>query len=100
MRESVPDQLVRVFARHAPPGRQIEPDRNLFEAGFTSTMLAAVFADLQALGLSLVPELRLIDLFRFPTINALGAELRRRRKPAARGGPPPVPWERWTPGAG
>lgn len=66
--------LRQAFERHAPDGRAVTADTNFFEAGFTSVALAAVLAD----AAGIYPPLALVDLFRFPTLRALTAELDRR----------------------
>jgi aryl carrier-like protein len=79
---SVVDRVREAFAAQRPIG----VDSNFFEAGFTSTGLAEVLTALQSEGWSL----NLVDLYRFPTVRALAAELDRRATavPAA----PRLPW--------
>lgn len=81
----------QVFHRHLPARRTLDERTNFFEAGFTSTLLATVLADLTGAGV----ELALVDLFRFPTLGELFAELDRRADtpagPAVRAA---LPWEK------
>jgi aryl carrier-like protein len=81
----VAERIGRAFARHRPIG----PDVSFFEAGFTSATLAEVLTELRAMGFGLT----LLDLYRFPTVRALAAELSRRADPglATR---PRLPWSR------
>ncbi|MEU5783369.1 acyl carrier protein [Micromonospora lupini] len=86
---SLLEQVRSIIATRRPLG----DDTNFFEAGFTSSSLTAVLADLENAALSL----SLVDLYRFPTIRALANELRRRAAaaaPAPTTGPRPLPWER------
>ncbi|MGI5239058.1 acyl carrier protein [Dactylosporangium sp. CA-139066] len=68
------DMWQRIYATFASR-RPLDVDTNFFEAGFSSLSLAEVLTELQALGLPLA----LVDLYRYPTIRALGA---------AKAGPP------------
>jgi aryl carrier-like protein len=73
--------------RRLPPGRELSPVTNFFEAGFSSARLVEVLAELRAGGL----EVSLIDLYRFPTLQALTAEIDRRTAGAPE--PHPMPWD-------
>jgi aryl carrier-like protein len=70
----VQERVRAAFARHAPASRIVNDDVNFFEAGLNSTALATILPDLRALG----AELSLVDLYRFPTVRVLTAELIRR----------------------
>jgi hypothetical protein len=81
------EQIRQVFAARRP----IDLDTTYFEAGFTSPMLVGVLDGLRELGL----ELDLIDLYRFPTVRLLAADLGSpapdTRAPAS---PSRLPWSR------
>lgn len=77
-------QVQEVFARSRP----IDADANFFEAGWTSQTLASVLGGLQERGLTV----KLVDLYRFPTVRALATELGRRADPDVRSEPRGVPW--------
>jgi aryl carrier-like protein len=88
------DLVSRVFLTHLPHARTMGENTNFFEAGFTSVRLTAVLADLADLDVGL----GLVDLFRYPTLRDLKAELRRRgvRYADATSGSPRahrLPWE-------
>jgi aryl carrier-like protein len=68
------DSVEQAFHAQLPPGRTLAADTNFFEAGLTSVGLAAVLNRLADAEI----DLALIDLFRFPTLRELTAELRRR----------------------
>jgi hypothetical protein len=87
--DDLADQVRAALARY----RDIDLDRNFFEAGFSSAELAEVLDRLNASGLGVV----LLDLYRHPNVRALAAELRRRgsasgARPPARSGD--LPWSR------
>jgi aryl carrier-like protein len=68
--------------------RPIDLDTNFFEAGFTSTQLAELLTELVGAGL----DATLLDLFRYPTVRQLAAELGQiAPAPSAR---PALPWQR------
>jgi hypothetical protein len=55
--------------------RAIDLDADFFEAGFTSSQLAYVVSGLVESGL----DIRLLDVYAYPTVRALAAELDARR---------------------
>jgi hypothetical protein len=67
------------FVARVPAGRVFTDDTNFFEAGFTSVLLAEVLADLVRAGVSA----DLVDLFRYPTVTALGYAVAVRQAGAA-----------------
>ncbi|MFI5957629.1 acyl carrier protein [Cryptosporangium sp. NPDC051539] len=83
-------ERIRVAFEARRPGRATLPsDRNFFEAGYTSVLLAAVVGELAEDGV----RLSLVDVFRYPTLAALTEELQAR----AAGGPAApaamLPWQ-------
>lgn len=89
MRQLTTDTLRRAFAANTPPGRNLSPDTNFFEAGFTSARLTAVLAELVESGI----ELTLLDLFRYPTLTELTGEVLSRTAPDSATGRPRLPWD-------
>lgn len=89
MRQLNTEALQRAFAVNTPRGRTLLPDTNFFEAGFTSTRLTAVVAELLDSGI----ELSLVDLFRYPTLAELTGELLARSAPDAVENRHRLPWE-------
>jgi aryl carrier-like protein len=75
-------RIHEAFLRH----RTIGPDTNFFEGGLDSRTLATVLIELRAEH----PDLKLVDLYTYPTVRALAAELRRRG--TKRNGPGGLPW--------
>ena len=79
------EQLREVFAQ----ARTIDGDTNFFEAGLTSRALAEIVTRLDAVGL----PVKLVDLYRFPTVRALVAEVNRRADPGTdQSVRPGLPW--------
>jgi aryl carrier-like protein len=83
----------RAFLRRTPPGRRLDPEMNFFEAGFTSAVLAAVLAELVEAGI----PLRLIDLYRYPTLSALETEAASRSRTRSAPDRPTAPSRRALP---
>lgn len=88
MRPLTVDTIRRAFTANAPEGRDLLPDTNFFEAGFTSTRLTVVLAELVGAGI----ELTLVDLFRYPTLSELTGELEARAVDGSLGRGR-LPWE-------
>ena len=70
----LPGRVRTVFQARLPGGPELPPDRNFFEAGLTSVMLAGVVTELRQVGV----DLSLVDLFRYPTLAALVDEIEAR----------------------
>jgi len=78
------EQVQGIFTRLRP----IDLDTNFFDAGLTSRSLADILGGLQDLGLTV----RLVDLYRFPTVRTLVFELARRSDPGGGDTPGGLPW--------
>jgi aryl carrier-like protein len=65
------EQIRKAFLARVPAGRSLADNTNFFEAGFTSVLLAGVLSELLAADI----RLRMVDLFRYPTLLALTAEV-------------------------
>jgi aryl carrier-like protein len=82
------DEIRLALLKHLPPGRVLSPVTNFFEAGFSSARLVEVLAELRAGGL----EVSLVDLYRFPTLQSLTAEVHERTAGGPRR-PHAMPWD-------